>query len=268
MRFEVNLSILFTELPLLERPAAAKQAGLRRGRVLVALAGRRARRTPRSTGSPAPITDAGVQLVGLNFFAGDMAGGDRGLGLLARPQHRVPRQHRRHGRHRRAAGLPGVQRALRQPDRRQHARRSRTRWPPRTSRSRRGPRSGSAAPCSSSRSAARPATRCSPRPTRSPRSTGPGEENIALLLDVYHLAVNGDDVDAAIDAAARAGSGTCRSPTPRAATSPAPGSSTSTTTCDRIAATGYDGWVGLEYKPTGASADAFDWLPRERRSAR
>ena len=37
---------------------------------------------------------------------------------------------------------------------------------------------------------------------------------------------------------------------------------------DRIAATGYDGWVGLEYKPSGASADAFDWLPRERRSAR
>jgi len=36
---------------------------------------------------------------------------------------------------------------------------------------------------------------------------------------------------------------------------------------DRIAATGYDGWVGLEYKPTGASADAFDWLPRERRSS-
>ena len=37
---------------------------------------------------------------------------------------------------------------------------------------------------------------------------------------------------------------------------------------DRLAATGYDGWVGLEYKPTGDSADAFDWLPRERRSAR
>ena len=36
----------------------------------------------------------------------------------------------------------------------------------------------------------------------------------------------------------------------------------------RIAATGYDGWVGLEYKPTAASADAFDWLPRESRSAR
>ena len=35
---------------------------------------------------------------------------------------------------------------------------------------------------------------------------------------------------------------------------------------DRIAATGYDGWVGLEYKPSGASADAFDWLPRARRA--
>ena len=35
----------------------------------------------------------------------------------------------------------------------------------------------------------------------------------------------------------------------------------------RIAATGYDGWVGLEYKPSGASAASFDWLPRERRSA-
>ena len=31
---------------------------------------------------------------------------------------------------------------------------------------------------------------------------------------------------------------------------------------------GYTGWVGLEYKPSGASADSFGWLPRERRAAR
>ena len=30
---------------------------------------------------------------------------------------------------------------------------------------------------------------------------------------------------------------------------------------DRIAAAGYDGWVGLEYKPSATSADSFDWLP-------
>ena len=32
---------------------------------------------------------------------------------------------------------------------------------------------------------------------------------------------------------------------------------------------GYEGWVGLEYKPGDRpSAEAFDWLPREARAAR
>ncbi|HEX2063895.1 MAG TPA: TIM barrel protein, partial [Acidimicrobiales bacterium] len=29
-----------------------------------------------------------------------------------------------------------------------------------------------------------------------------------------------------------------------------------------LAAAGYDGWIGLEYKPSGASADSFGWLHR------
>jgi len=78
IRFDVNLSILFTELPLLERPAAAKQAGFDAVEFW----------WPWPVAVPsdadvdrfvAAVTDAGVQLVGLNFFAGDMAGGDRGL---------------------------------------------------------------------------------------------------------------------------------------------------------------------------------------------
>ena len=78
LRFEVNLSILFTELPLLERPAAAKQAGFDAVEFW----------WPWSVAVPSDIEverfatvvqDAGVQLVGLNFFAGDMPGGDRGL---------------------------------------------------------------------------------------------------------------------------------------------------------------------------------------------
>jgi hydroxypyruvate isomerase len=36
---------------------------------------------------------------------------------------------------------------------------------------------------------------------------------------------------------------------------------------EELAAAGYDGWIGLEYTPSGASADSFGWLPRERRSA-
>jgi hydroxypyruvate isomerase len=78
MRYDVNLSILFTELPMLERPAAAAAAGFDAVEMwwpfdgpvpadaeLDALAG--------------AITDAGVQLVGLNFDAGHMPSGDRGL---------------------------------------------------------------------------------------------------------------------------------------------------------------------------------------------
>ena len=76
--YEVNCSILFTELPLLQRPAAVKQAGFDGVEFW----------WPFEQAVPADkeidafvtaIENAGVQLVGLNFFAGDMAGGDRGL---------------------------------------------------------------------------------------------------------------------------------------------------------------------------------------------
>jgi hydroxypyruvate isomerase len=98
------------------------------------------------------------------------------------------------------------------------------------------------------------------------RVSAEGLDNMRLLFDIYHLAVNGDDVDAAINTAAgRIG---------HVQIADAPGRNepgTGTLDIDnylgRIAATGYDGWVGLEYKPSGKSADSFGWLPRERRSA-
>lgn len=77
-RFDVNLSILFTELPLLQRPAAAARAGFDAVELWWPFDG------------PEPddreidalvraISDAGVRLVSLNLDAGDMARGDRGL---------------------------------------------------------------------------------------------------------------------------------------------------------------------------------------------
>ncbi|MER5829204.1 hydroxypyruvate isomerase, partial [Streptomyces mirabilis] len=37
----------------------------------------------------------------------------------------------------------------------------------------------------------------------------------------------------------------------------------------RLRKAGYEGWVGLEYKPGDRpSAAAFDWLPAEARAAR
>jgi len=78
MTYTVNCSILLTELPLLERPAAAKAAGFDAVEFW----------WPFATSVPldrevdgfiAAIRDAGVQLTGLNFNAGDMPNGDRGL---------------------------------------------------------------------------------------------------------------------------------------------------------------------------------------------
>lgn len=78
MAYTVNCSILLTDLPLLERPAAAKAAGFDQVEFW----------WPFSVSVPSDaevtafeqaITDAGVQLTGLNFNAGDMPGGDRGL---------------------------------------------------------------------------------------------------------------------------------------------------------------------------------------------
>lgn len=78
MTFSVNCSILLTEFPLLERPRAAKAAGFDAVEFW----------WPFENSVPSDaevtrferaITDAGVQLSGLNFNAGDMPGGDRGL---------------------------------------------------------------------------------------------------------------------------------------------------------------------------------------------
>lgn len=81
-RWTVNLSILFTELPLLERPAAAAALGFDSAELWWTLDGP----TPPDRELDAlrrAFVDAGVQLTGLNFDAGDMAAGDKGL--LSRP---------------------------------------------------------------------------------------------------------------------------------------------------------------------------------------
>src|SRR4051794_11338214 len=77
-RYAVNLSILFTELPLLERAAAARDAGF----AAVEFWWPFAEPVPADAEMDAfarSVEDAGVSLIGLNFFAGDMPGGDRGL---------------------------------------------------------------------------------------------------------------------------------------------------------------------------------------------
>lgn len=77
-RFDANISILFTHLPLLARPAAAAAAGFHAVEMWWPFV------------TPVPrdrdidqlcraLADAGTQLVALNLDGGDMASGDRGL---------------------------------------------------------------------------------------------------------------------------------------------------------------------------------------------
>ena len=76
--FVANCSLLFTELPLLDRPSAARAAGFDAIELW----------WPFATASPPgesvdrlvdAIIVADIPLIGLNFFAGDMPRGDRGL---------------------------------------------------------------------------------------------------------------------------------------------------------------------------------------------
>jgi hydroxypyruvate isomerase len=260
-RFDVNLSIVFTELPVLQRPPAARAAGFRAvelwwpwpvavppDREVEALA--------------VAIQDAGVSLVSLNFFAGDPAAGERGLvswpgraaefadsvdvavGLGARLGCRA--YNALYG-----TRIPGVP-AGEQDD----------------------------AALANLSLAAGAAARAGGVVLVEPVSGVPGyplktagdavavldrveratgATNLRLLLDLYHLAVNGEDVVKAIDCyGARAG---------HVQIADAPGRhQPGTGTLDlagylrRLDRTGYDGWVGLEYHPTGASADSFGWL--------
>lgn len=81
--FDVNCSILFTELPLLTRPAAAKAAGFDAVEFWWPW------EDPEPSGRDADaflaaLADAGVALISLNFIGGDMAAGERGLLSLPR----------------------------------------------------------------------------------------------------------------------------------------------------------------------------------------
>lgn len=78
MTYTVNCSILLTELPLLERPAAAKAAGFDAVEFWWPFDAS-VPTDAQVTGFENAIKDAGVQLTGLNFNAGNMPGGDRGL---------------------------------------------------------------------------------------------------------------------------------------------------------------------------------------------
>ncbi|GHF33258.1 putative hydroxypyruvate isomerase [Kitasatospora xanthocidica] len=96
-------------------------------------------------------------------------------------------------------------------------------------------------------------------------ATGLG--NARFLCDLYHLAKNGEDLARVIDTHAdRIGHVQIADNPGR--NEPGTGGLDFEDLFARLTAAGYTGPIGLEYRPsTGVSADSFGWLPRELRGA-
>ena len=267
LSFDVACSVLFAGQPLLEQPAAARTAGFDAVEF----------RWPFATAVPgdgdvvrfvAALEDAGTMLVGLNFFAGNLAAGDRGL--VAWP-----------GREREFRDnvdivvgigqmtgcrsftalygnrLPGVNLPVQEGVAIENL--------------------GYAARAINRIGGivlVEPLSGPEPYPLRTAadviavldRAEAAYQiENIRLLADFYHLASNGDDLDNVIatvgrrighvqiaDVPGRNEPGTGRLPIDQYLL--------------QLERSGYHGWVGLEYIPSHAP-DPFAWLPKERRGA-
>ncbi|MFF1271915.1 TIM barrel protein [Streptomyces marokkonensis] len=270
-RFSVNLSILFTELPLLERPAAAASAGFTAVELWWPW-----------PGSPTPgrseldalrraVQDAGVRLTGLNLYAGRLPGPDRGA--LSVPGEESERFRANvdvaagfaeslgctalnalYGN--RVDGVdPAEQDALALENLSLAARAAGRIGAVLLIEALNAPESP-LYPLVSAPSAVDVVDRV---------NAATGRDNARFLMDLYHLAMNGEDLPSVIDRyAGRTGHVQIADSPGRGA--PGTGSLPLEDLLDRLREAGYDGRVGLEYKPGDRPSDrAFDWLPREAR---
>ena len=260
-RYTVNCSILFTELPLLERPAAARAAGFDAVEFW----------WPFPTAAPGDaeveqfvraVEDAGVRLSGLNLAAGDMPSGDRGL-----------------------AGWPGRESEFR--DSIDVAAGIGERLGTRVFNALYGNRVEGADPRDQDDLAVRNLARAAALlpgavvleplsgAERYPLRTAAdalavadrvGASNLLLLADLYHLTVNGDDVVAVIrEHAPRIGHVQIADAPGRH--EPGTGSIPFDAHIAALERAGYSGVIGLEYVPSTSSDRAFDWLPHAERGA-
>jgi hydroxypyruvate isomerase len=265
-RYAVNCSLIFQELPLLERPAAARAAGFDAiefwwpWETAVVTDGE-------LDDFEAAVRDAGVGLVGLNLFAGDLFGPDCGIASIpdraAEFRENLP---------------PAMELGARLGVRRFNALF--------------GNRVDGVDPVAQDElgiemlaEAARAAAAIDgvvmveavsgpkPYPLRKAadaiavveRVRREGDvENVGFLIDLFHLANNGDDVPAAIASGAKDIVHAQIADAP-GRHEPGSGSLDLSGWTDRLLATGYGGWIGLEYLPSGASAESFDWLPADER---
>jgi hydroxypyruvate isomerase len=267
LRYLANCSLLFTERPVRERAAAARAAGFdaiefwwpfpepvpgdREVEAFIA-----------------SVRDAGVQLVGLNFYAGDLAGPDCGvLSIPTRSREFVDNIDVTVGIGSQLAvrgfnalygnRIEGVG-AAEQDDLATENLTLAT----------------AAADTIGATVLIEAVSGPKPYPLRTAsdalavvdRVRAAGATNVGFLCDLFHLASNGDDLDAVI--AAHAGE------VAHVQIADAPGRGepgSGRLDLDRhlldLERRGYAGWVSLEYKPTTDTEASLGWLPRARRAS-
>ncbi|MFK0252297.1 TIM barrel protein [Streptomyces sp. NPDC090445] len=271
-RFDVNLSILFTELPLLERPAAAAAAGFTAVELWWPWIDTPTPAQEELDALKRALDDAGTQLVGLNFYAGQLPGPDRGA--VSVPGEESDRFRANievvadfaasvgcralnalYGN--RVEGVdPAVQDELalenlviaaRAADRIGAILLIETLNKPESP----------LYPLVSAPSAIEVVDKVN-------EATGLG--NAKFLLDLYHLAMNDEDLAEVVEKyAARTGHVQIADKPGRGA--PGTGELPLEDLLDRLGKAGYRGFVGLEYK-AGDAAASFGWLPAGARAAR
>jgi hydroxypyruvate isomerase len=273
-RFNVNLSILFTELPLLERPAAAAAAGFTAVELWWPWVDSPAPGRSELDALKTAIEAAGVRLTGLNLYAGRLPGPDRGalslpgeesarfranidvatdfagsLGCTALNALYGNRVDGVDPEEQDALALENLVLAARAADRIGAMLLVETL----------NERESPDYPLVSAAAGIAVVDKVN-------AATGLG--NTRFLMDLYHLAMNGEDLPRVIAAYAdRTGHVQIADSPGRGA--PGTGSLPLEELLDQLAEAGYAGWVGLEYKPGDRpSAQAFDWLPAVARAAR
>ncbi|MFJ8471569.1 TIM barrel protein [Kitasatospora sp. NPDC094011] len=270
--FTVNLSILFGELPLLERPAAAAAAGFTAAELWWPFGVEHSPSRAELDALRKAFTDAGVRLTGLNFLD-DLSQGARGTVSVPSERERFRANlpvaaelaaslgatalNALYGN--RVEGVePAEQDALALENLVLAARAAHEIGAVLLIEALNGAESPDY-PLVSAAAAVEVVDKVN-------AATGLG--NARFLCDLYHLARNGEDLAAVIDTHAdRIGHVQIADNPGR--NEPGTGELDFEDLFARLSAAGYTGSIGLEYRPsTGVSADSFDWLPRELRAAR
>jgi hydroxypyruvate isomerase len=267
LTYLANCSMLFTEQPLLRRPAAAKAAGFDAVEFWWPWPDQPVPADAEVDAFVAAVRDAGVQLVGLNFFAGDLAGPD--CGVLSVPARSAEFDDN-------VAVAVGIGEQLGASafnalygNRVEGASAAEQ---DELARANLG-RAADAAALIGATVLVEAVSGPKPYPLRTADDAAAvvqavrvdGHPNVAFLLDLFHLANNGDDLDAAIAKHADLTGHVQIADWPGRG-EPGSGRLELDRLLADLATRGYDGWVGLEYKPTTDTETSLAWLPREHRA--